>query len=520
MIKKLVVSVFFLLCLTQINFVYADSIFLGPIYSDTANELSLAITLPPGQKVVPTQDDFQLFDGDNPVARANSISKFSTSENSLSLIMCVDASGSINNTILNDIKESLTKLVRSPVIKQGYKFALTSIGDQVKQELNFTDDLNVIEKAIYSLQISKGKKTLLYQGLLECLDKLNKQPNTDYKILLTISDGKNEDRGEDIKNKTYEAIVQKSKSLSIPINAIARGKIPRQFADGMRGLAEATNGQFVFPDLELKQIEEKKRLGKTTITVLQNIIDNIWIVNFNFQNKPVGLTNPGVTFKENGIVRLTSYIPKLPEPIADVVTPKPAIKNSPTSPGESLDNESLKKKLFYFAIGSLLLATLAFLAFFIIKRINDKSSKQTSSGEIKIEPVIEGTVTHDVRAKPVADNRRRTEVGYVVKNNDQGLEASLALLVSDNLLQNKKVSINKQQFQIGANANNDLIINDDYVSGNHALIQFINGIWELSDLNSRNGTFINGTQLRGQPIELSAGDEIKIGNSTIRVIEN
>jgi pSer/pThr/pTyr-binding forkhead associated (FHA) protein len=82
-----------------------------------------------------------------------------------------------------------------------------------------------------------------------------------------------------------------------------------------------------------------------------------------------------------------------------------------------------------------------------------------------------------------------------------------------------KVAIEKQQFQIGANANNDLVLADNYISGNHALLSFENGELFLCDLKSRNGTFLNEELVKDKPIAVVQGDIIRIGNSNLRVTE-
>ena len=65
---------------------------------------------------------------------------------------------------------------------------------------------------------------------------------------------------------------------------------------------------------------------------------------------------------------------------------------------------------------------------------------------------------------------------------------------------------------VGRNPGNDLSIPDPLVSGLHARIAFRRGVWSLDDLNSRNGTLVNGDPLRRDtPRTLSVGDELTFG---------
>ena len=63
---------------------------------------------------------------------------------------------------------------------------------------------------------------------------------------------------------------------------------------------------------------------------------------------------------------------------------------------------------------------------------------------------------------------------------------------------------------IGRSPENDVVIDDSYVSRRHCaiLVHAGNG-YELHDIASKNGTFINGRKLSG-PTRLHSGDEIRM----------
>jgi len=69
-------------------------------------------------------------------------------------------------------------------------------------------------------------------------------------------------------------------------------------------------------------------------------------------------------------------------------------------------------------------------------------------------------------------------------------------------------------FQIGKKNNNDLIINNEYVSHNHVIIYSRNKeIW-IEDLGSTNGTLLNENPLK-MPMVLKDNDRIDIGGSVV-----
>jgi len=63
----------------------------------------------------------------------------------------------------------------------------------------------------------------------------------------------------------------------------------------------------------------------------------------------------------------------------------------------------------------------------------------------------------------------------------------------------------------------EVLIEDDKVSQVHAMVFFDAGTgWKIKDLQSTNGTYVNGTKIGGI-VALNEGDEIKVGGSTISV---
>ena len=64
---------------------------------------------------------------------------------------------------------------------------------------------------------------------------------------------------------------------------------------------------------------------------------------------------------------------------------------------------------------------------------------------------------------------------------------------------------------LGRTAGNDLIIQDPTISRHHARLFFHNGQWSVEDLNSSNGTYVNGARVT-RPMPLQHGDELRLGD--------
>jgi pSer/pThr/pTyr-binding forkhead associated (FHA) protein len=78
-------------------------------------------------------------------------------------------------------------------------------------------------------------------------------------------------------------------------------------------------------------------------------------------------------------------------------------------------------------------------------------------------------------------------------------------------------SLDRGDNSIGRRAENDIVLDDPYVSGAHAKVVVGESI-SLTDLGSTNGTFVGGVKLSAnEPMTVTPSDEIIIGRTEARV---
>lgn len=90
------------------------------------------------------------------------------------------------------------------------------------------------------------------------------------------------------------------------------------------------------------------------------------------------------------------------------------------------------------------------------------------------------------------------------------------LVITSGPKQGQEVQLTEQPLTIGRAHDSDLVITDDYTSTRHARLLNWNGRWMLQDLDSTNGTFVNGERV-AQPTELRRGTQARIGTTSFEL---
>src|SRR3954462_10097746 len=80
----------------------------------------------------------------------------------------------------------------------------------------------------------------------------------------------------------------------------------------------------------------------------------------------------------------------------------------------------------------------------------------------------------------------------------------------------KEVQIIKDKTTLGRRPYNDIVIDNLAVSGEHAVLQMVGSDVFIEDLNSTNGTYINGKAVKKQL--LSNNDVVEVGKYRIKFL--
>ncbi|MBC7518505.1 MAG: FHA domain-containing protein [Microbacteriaceae bacterium] len=79
-----------------------------------------------------------------------------------------------------------------------------------------------------------------------------------------------------------------------------------------------------------------------------------------------------------------------------------------------------------------------------------------------------------------------------------------------------ELSLEQEPLTIGRATESGLVIRDDYTSTHHARLMLLNDSWVIQDLDSTNGTFLDGTRV-SVPTHVPLNTPVKIGSTSFEL---
>jgi pSer/pThr/pTyr-binding forkhead associated (FHA) protein len=116
-------------------------------------------------------------------------------------------------------------------------------------------------------------------------------------------------------------------------------------------------------------------------------------------------------------------------------------------------------------------------------------------------------------AAPKGERLRETVHGVPAAPRPSGAPLA-SLLVRGGALKGQRLGVKTPVVNIGRADYNDLVLPDESVSTAHAKLQRREGVWVLVDLDSTNGTFIDGDQIKGEA-PLAPGATVRFGDISL-----
>ncbi|MFH1136856.1 MAG: VWA domain-containing protein [Pseudomonadota bacterium] len=419
-------------------------------------------------------------------ATIKSVASLRKSKEKITLVLAVDTSGSMKQGHLRAIKQAIENLVAQKAPED--QAALISFNDDVYKDMDFTSDSNLFIEKLKALKTG-GRITVLFKGVYQGLEMLEKASPSFLSYLVVMSDGHDEGVGFSLDDS-----INKAKRLNVPVFAIGfSGRADPKYLDNMVRLAKMTAGEY-----------RKAETAEEIIAAYHGLAGMIWDqqvlelevgVPADGRERSLEIEYQGATGEARS--KPVIFRASLPE--------KPPAKTAALAPGQTPKQDAprgadktifgLPRLAFYGAVGALLLIMALAAAVIIIKRTRKARGIMAEN--------IEGP--GDFSSLPVeAEGPGQTPLfsGPRTYLDIPSRKISFPLAPGANT--------------IGAYPNNNLALDEDTVSGYHAEITGNGWEWVLKDLGSTNGTKLNGELIK-VPTPLKGNDVIRIGPVEIEV---
>jgi hypothetical protein len=391
---------------------------------------------------------------------------------------------------LQDTKDALLSFIGET--RREDHIALISFADRDKPESLFGKPRQDLVKAAEGLKI-RGGLTRLYQTLYDSLDRFEDAEIPKRRRVIVITDGKDEGSTASAQN-----VIKKSNDLRIPIDAVGRGKIPDHYTEGLRGLARDSGGRFVHarPD-RVDLTDAIHRIYRDLLETRSLVISFKYEMDDSkqtTQNAKINLQLPG----EDPIsVRISEEIP----------------------------TQKVRSDLRLYLLLSIFLV-LCIGLFIWIRHIFKEDEPKPGVNDLLKEKRLEPPVVEppDTKLQPletpvVEPHPKATKVGGYFPAGSESGRPAFRLVAISGPAEGQQAEMADDIFNIGADSDNDLnLTEDEYVSGQHASIRYEEGNFLIFDKGSRNGTFVNKSNVTTGGFVLNNGDLITIGRSTFEVV--
>lgn len=139
--------------------------------------------------------------------------------------------------------------------------------------------------------------------------------------------------------------------------------------------------------------------------------------------------------------------------------------------------------------------------------------------EYRVDQVLTARLIDPLRI--IGDLNGRASIRTQVTGLIRAAASRIGLLIGADELNGRPVllaldwNVGTQELLLGRSSGCDVAFSNLSVSRRHARLMFRDGSWILHDLDSTNGTFVNG--VRVQRCELRPGDRLELGDETLRV---
>lgn len=439
-------------------------------------------------------------------------------ENPIRTLILVDNSLSIPQNDRPKVK-SLVKDIATNCLTtlKEEEIAIGLISESVSITCDYTNDFTDLASAADAIEFN-DQETYLTDALADyIIDNIDINEDVLFRIIV-ISDGVDNKPVESDK-KTPEQLKSILKEYSIPLYAIGcktNNKASDEMLMGMKDLAISTPGEFCTLDM-----------SDSTYEIADIFVKDLSVVRFDIvpeadqmdgTTKAVKLSVGGVNVTAD--IRMPQHLVEKAEPEVKetiVVVEKEAEATPTPEPTEEPEEEkpAIPPIMLYGLIAA---AVVVFIIIIVLVIVLVVRGNKNRDGFEPIPDVIDGTIT------PKTEGERTVIVGEIGRSDHDGGTVMIwnnpqtyHIILTDVMSPAKTFQIPlSNSVVLGRRPGCDAVFDyEKSVSGRHCEISVKSGKFYIRDLQSSNGTFVNGSKVLTE-VEIFAGNRIKMGRLEVK----
>jgi hypothetical protein len=135
------------------------------------------------------------------------------------------------------------------------------------------------------------------------------------------------------------------------------------------------------------------------------------------------------------------------------------------------------------------------------------------------QPVVAAPAAAPAPAQPAAPSARRSREAAAERTDSGGVATvhnAQRLVITSGPKRGTELELAGEPLTIGRSSESTLVIRDDYTSTHHARLLLWNDEWMIQDLDSTNGTFLDGRRV-GAPTKVPLNTPVKVGTTTFEL---
>ncbi len=427
-----------------------------------------------------TPDDIYVqYDSHN--GRVESLNKFSSERFGTAYLFMIDISKSMSNFNFNQIKQSVYDWAIN--LNIGDSVAIMTFGETVNLVQDFTFDKTAVQESLELVQ--RTDMLTKYYDALRLSSEIISRNDTRLpfrRVVITLTDGLN-DLEEGAVQENSDQLYDQIESLQVPYYTIGFAERmtskKRDAINQMRTLSNSTGGIFFsandigIQDAFLKSQESIDNVFLLSTSCSRCSYDKAEIV-FNLE-----VQHDDKSLQASRSIYLNFEAPQNQAQISN--------KGSASFTNRILD---------YWFVLLLIISAISLLLIFVYKR-KQNSPSNLSYNNLSLEPFPENASDNYLEPLELKD-------------------FSLELKVFSNFNQVFDCSFNSSCL-IGRSTKSNLCLKTfTDISGSHCKVYLSNNQFLIDDLDSTNGTFLNGAKVRLK-CPISTGDELTLGANKFKI---